>query len=69
MVHQPLRVFVTTAVFVLGQNGHECLRKRSFGKQASQQVGDFESNKKRVCVNTGAKCTCDNCFTNKAEDA
>jgi hypothetical protein len=55
MVGQLLAGLLPVLVLVFGQDRHEGLRERAFGKQAAQQVGDAEGHDKGVGVGAGAK--------------
>jgi len=45
-------------VFVFGQNRHEGLGERAFGKQAAQQIGNAEGHIECIGVCGSAKCAC-----------
>ncbi len=48
MIDEQPRLFGRAAVLVLRKYRHEGLRKRTFGKKAPQQIGDFERDEERV---------------------
>ena len=68
MIEQNAGICITTPVLVFGQYRHESLRKSPLGKQAPQQVGNLESDKKRVGGDPGTKGACNNRVANETED-
>ncbi len=56
-------------VFVFGQDRHEGLGKRPFGKQPAQQVGNAERDVEGVGVGGSAKGPGKQDFANQAGDA
>jgi hypothetical protein len=69
MTYQFARIFVCAAIFVFGKYGYEGLRKRTFGKQAAQQVGDAECHKKSVGFDTCAKNAGNDDIPRKSQNA
>ena len=69
MADKFLRGFYRTGLAVFGQNRHKRLRKRAFGKNAPQQIGQFKSHKKGIGGHACAKSARNNGVAHKAEDA
>ena len=69
MADKFLRGFYRTGLAVFGQNRHKRLRKRAFGKNAPQQIGQFEGHKKGIGGHARAKGARNNGVAHKAENA
>ncbi len=60
---------VAVAVLVFRQNRHEGLRKRAFGEQPPQQVGNLEGDEEGVGHHPRAECARDHRVADKPQDA
>ena len=67
VLHKSLRGFGRTGLSVFSQYRHKSLRKSPLGKNATEQIGKFESHKKRIGGHACAKHARNNGITNKTQ--